>query len=109
MPVASHQLCRSFLHLHDISIQAVIYAYLQPYYGFINEKAFSVLHEAIRMEVDPEGQNMCVSEFWDVAILQELLKDDVARDISPPRFASLWHSPSGSCRWVHCEACLLRL
>jgi hypothetical protein len=45
----SHQIIRSFLHMHDVSLQAVIYAFLRYYYGLISEcEAFTALIYAIR-------------------------------------------------------------
>lgn len=69
----SHQLIRSFLHMHDVSLQAVIYAYLRYYYGLISEsEAFTALVYAIQHEIKYYYH---LSEVWDIAILRSLFKE----------------------------------
>ena len=70
---ASHQIVRSFLHLHDEHIQPVIYAYLQLINGkILPAQAFNVLVQAITDEVNI---NLANSEFYDIALLKFLLED----------------------------------
>jgi hypothetical protein len=60
----SHQVLRSFLHMNDRSLQAIIWAYLQLYYGLCEETdAFTVLLCAIEYEVFHRYKE---SEAWDV-------------------------------------------
>ena len=70
---ASHQIVRSFLHMHDENIQAVIYAYLLLLDKRITpDRAFDVLREAIKNETT---NYLGVSEFYDIALLQLLVED----------------------------------
>ena len=70
----SHQVLRSFLHMNDRSLQAIIWSYLQLYYGLCEEKdAFTVLLCAIEYEVFHCYRK---SEAWDVMTLHELLLEN---------------------------------
>jgi len=69
----SHQLIRSFFHMHDVSLQTVIYAYMRYHYGLISEcEAFTALVYAVQHEIK---YYFHLSEVWDIAILRELFKE----------------------------------
>ena len=70
----SHQLLRSFLHLHDQNMQSIISTYLKCYYEVVTEdEAFFVLKKAIENEVENFAE---VSEYYDISLLKEILHDD---------------------------------
>ena len=59
-----HQIVRSFLHLHDAPLQAIIWAYLRRYYGLITDReAFAVLVFALETKLK---QFFRESEPWDM-------------------------------------------
>lgn len=67
-----HQIVRSFLHMHDNQLQAIIWAYLRLYYGIITEQeAFSVLVFAVQTELK---HNFNQNEPWDVGFLYQFTK-----------------------------------
>lgn len=82
----SHQIIRSFLHLHDANILPVMWGYwqlhlnvaghhnwLNPIPTITEEEAFNILRLSIKNEVEHyEG----FSEFWDIALLKEILFDN---------------------------------
>jgi hypothetical protein len=69
----SHQIIRSFLHMHDTSSQAVIWAYLKYHYGMIEEyEAFTALIFAIQYEIKHHFHD---SEVWDMAMMREMFKE----------------------------------
>lgn len=69
----SHQIIRSFLHMHDTSIQTVIWAYLKYHYGMLKEyEAFTALVFAVQYELKHHFHD---SEVWDMAILREFFKE----------------------------------
>lgn len=70
----SHQLLRSFLHLHDQNMQSIISTYLKCFYQVVTEdEAFFVLKKAIENEVENFAE---VSEYYDISLLKEILHDD---------------------------------
>jgi len=67
-----HQIVRSFLHMHDNQLQAIIWVYLRFHYGLVTEQeAFSVLVFAVQTELQ---YNFEKNEPWDVGFLYNLLK-----------------------------------
>ena len=65
-----HQIVRSFLHMHDSQLQAIIWAYLRHYYGLITEQeAFSVLVFVVQCELKHKFKE---NEPWDVGFLYTL-------------------------------------
>ncbi len=67
-----HQIVRSFLHMHDNQLQAIIWVYLRFYYGITTEQeAFSVLVFAVQTELK---HNFDQNEPWDVGFLYQLTK-----------------------------------
>ena len=67
-----HQIVRSFLHLHDPPLQAIIWAYLRRYYSLITDReAFAVLVFALETELK---QFFKESEPWDMAFIDNFFK-----------------------------------
>ena len=67
-----HQIVRSFLHLHDPPLQAIICAYLRRYYGLITDReAFAALVFALETELK---QFFKESEPWDMAFIDKFFK-----------------------------------
>jgi len=67
-----HQIVRSFLHMHDNQLQAIIWIYLRFHYGLVTEQeAFSVLVFAVQTELQ---HNFEKNEPWDIGFLYNLLK-----------------------------------
>jgi hypothetical protein len=72
-----HQIVRSFLHLHDAPLQAIIWAYLRRYYGLITDReAFAVLVFALETELK---QFFRESEPWDMAFIDNFFKTNENR------------------------------
>jgi hypothetical protein len=68
---------RSFLHLHDAPLQAIIWAYLRRYYGLITDReAFAVLVFALETELK---QFFRESEPWDMAFIDNFFKTNENR------------------------------
>lgn len=75
-----HQIVRSFLHMHDSQLQAIIWAYLRHYYGLITEQeAFSVLVFVVQCELKHKFKE---SEPWDVGFLYTLTNTFGGRKLS---------------------------
>jgi hypothetical protein len=66
-----HQFIRSFLHMHDDQLHALIIAYMRLHYDIISDAdAFTALVFALQREI-----TVCFncSESWDIALLRESL------------------------------------
>jgi hypothetical protein len=67
----AHQFIRSFLHMHDEQLHAVIIAYMRLHYGIISEAdAFNALIFSLQREITMYYN---FSEAWDIALLRESL------------------------------------